>query len=96
MLKKFIDFGFKETEVRTWDNCERVAYYWIRDNGRKLQIRLRYFKYAEHEGMEADTQLNQKGKTFNVHLLSAHKYSPRELVEWFDNLFNVMECDYYE
>jgi hypothetical protein len=98
-------YGFKECKKLPHDNYDRCWALMIHDKyGKKFQVVIKFWnfsKYSRHDrvvedSFSADCQFDMRGpKTFNVDI-HAKDMTPQEIVNWFDNMFQKMECTYYE
>ncbi len=105
-IESIIDYGFKEFDIhKDIDKHDRQWQYCLRDNiGKKFYVNIRLWAFSRYstserivfDSFDAYCQFDLNGpKTFNVDL-SVNNMSPDQVVDWFHNMFLVMNCSYYE
>lgn len=106
--KKYIEdlekFGFKEYKVSLPDRHDRNWGYSHRDErGKKFFIELQMWEFSRYstQGNKVEDRFSaechyEKGlKSFRV-ILSVNDMSPKEIIDWFDDIHAKLGCDYYE
>ena len=99
-------FGFKEFKVLPHDKHDRVWAKMICDDiGKKFNVVIRFWQFSKfsndergkiEDSFDATCQFDMRGKrTFDVDV-SVRDMTPQQIVDWFDNMFQKMECTYYE
>jgi hypothetical protein len=104
-IEQIENFGFQKGRVLSHDNFDQCWYYMLRDEvGKKFQVVIKFWKFSKYSTAErkvddsfsAECQFDMRGpKTFNVDL-NVNNMSPQEIVNWFDNMFQKMNCTYYQ
>lgn len=105
-VESLLDYGFKEYPTNEHDKHDKNWQYCVRTpKGKKLFVQIKFWQFSRYSNGErglvqdafsADCQFDMRGsKTFNVDI-SVNDMTPKQVVEWFDDMFNKMNCTYYE
>jgi hypothetical protein len=93
----YLDYGFKESNVFVLSTARRAAYMWIYDRGtRAVNVGIELFEHQGQSAISAEAQFNTRGDgpTFNVELL--HAESPKQVIDFFRDVYRKMECSTYD
>lgn len=94
-------YGFKEYPVGQHSKQTKNFQYRIREDGvTKFFVNVRYweFNFGDHRSFDAEVQFNimSSDDTFNVCLLNCNNKTPEQIVYWFRQIFDRMECRDYD
>lgn len=104
-IKSLVSFGFKEYKTNNFDKHDRVFSYCLSDKiGKKFYISVRFWEMSKYsdanrtidDAFDAICQFDVNGKrTFDV-TTKVTDMSPQQIVDWFNNVFISLKCEYYE
>lgn len=104
-IESLVAYGFKEYTKNSMDQFDRVWQFCVKDKkGKKFFVNVRlwcFSKYSRpdhvvHDSFDSSCQFDLRGpKTFDV-TCSVNNMTPAQVVDWYENMFNRMNCYYYE
>lgn len=102
-VESLLEFGFKEFPVhRQIANHDRNWQFCQRDNrGKRFYVQVRFWKFSKYpegrDAWDAYVQFNmRKEPTFNVTMFVLEETTPAEVVDFFQTMWEKLECEYYE
>lgn len=104
-IESLVAYGFKEYSKNTHEHFDRAWQYCVRDKkGKKFFVNVRLWEFSKysrpdnivHDSFDSACQFDLRGpKTFDV-TCSVNNMTPSQVIDWYENLFNRMNCYYYE
>lgn len=104
-IESLVAYGFKEYTKHSMDHFDRVWQYCVKDKkGKKYFVNVRlwcFSKYSQpdnvvHDSFDSSCQFDLRGpKTFDVSC-SVNNMTPSQVIDWYENIFNRLNCHYYE
>ncbi len=104
-INDLLSYGFKELPINQYDKHDRQWQFCYRNKiGKKFFVLVRLWQFSRYstkerpyqDGFDASCQFDMNGsRAFNVEL-SVNDMTPNQVVEWFDTMFDKLNCTYYE
>lgn len=100
-LDSLLESGFKEYKNQFEKHCRNFQKRVIDDRGTKYFIGCKYHDLKNHPHLslspsfEFDTQFTRNSDTFNVLLLNRGDRTIQEVEQFFEDMFQKMEVEYY-
>lgn len=104
-IADLLSFGYKEFPVAQHERQDANWRFKVKDKfGIKLFVQVRFWRLSRYstqstkidDSFDAWCQFNKSSDYFKVELGCVDKMSPAEIIEWFNNVFEKLNCNYYE